>query len=273
MRNFQEFESNRVAVIFRDKKERNEFLKLCDEKGLKWCGKGESATSYNVPDYVKVIYCHYGNMQHNGILGDIRCGYEIVPASEFLQPQATIEIFQSKQTVVCLKKENGKVIARGVAKCSKDDVFNFDYGAELALNRMLANSKNKEFSKTIHEVGKKIAASFLAASAGISSVNSAIKAASEEQQRTMKESLTKLNHIQGDAVDAVLPIIKTLKDGTKIIKQDSYEVGDVILFKKDLIPVGCLRTATITETSDVCLFRFGGIGWYSINRIKGKVIE
>jgi len=237
MRDFKEFIEKKIAVSCSSAKENIDFVNLCCSNGFK----------LGYPDYMdrfdKNKLWTVGRIFKDEIFNDnnnksFLSEYKIVQASEFLQPQTTIEIFQAKQTVVCLKKEDGKVIARGVAKCIKDDVFNFDYGADLAFKRMVDSYATKVYYEKVKQHG-----------------------------------LPKCFHIKGDAVDAVLPKIKILKDGIKIIKQDSYEVGDVILFKKDLIPVGCLRTATITETSDAFLFRFGAIGWYSINRIKGKVIE
>jgi hypothetical protein len=238
MRDFQEFINKKIAVSFKTIDEKWDFVDLCHKNGFMYFDESENGRMWENK------FLHHASEYCRDPI-TICCdtetcliGYDIVPASEFLQSQATIEIFRAKKTVVCLKKQGGKVIARGVARCSKDDEFNFDYGAELALTRMIDSCRVKKYYEKVKENG-----------------------------------LPEYFNVQGDAVDVVLPKIKTLKDGTKIIKQDNYQVGDVIVFKKDLIPIGCLRTAKITETSDVYLFRFGGIGWYSINRIKGKVIE
>jgi len=142
MRDFQEFINEKIAVSCSSAKENIDFVKLCCKNGFK-LGR---------PDYMdrfdKNKLWTVGRIFKDEIFNDnndksFLSEYKIVQASEFLQLQTTIEIFQAKQTVVCLKKENGKVIARGVARCSKDDVFNFDYGAELALNRMLEDSNKR----------------------------------------------------------------------------------------------------------------------------------
>ena len=250
MRDFQEFIEKKIAVI-----NSLEFMQLCEEKGIKWCG-GDLPTARGFEHYQCVEFNK--NRNPAGITGSRLTyyenlnGYEIVPASEFLQRQTTIEIFQSKQTVVCLKKENGKVIARGVARCSKDDVFNFDYGSTIAFKRMLVDSKNKELMEDF--------------------------------------IMPKSDHIQGGSVDAVLPKIKTLKDGTKIIKQDCYEVGDKVLIKKKFVSgtqndrgamdkwLGKIMTVRISGN---CTYRMiedvnalFGSGWsWNIKDIKGKVIE
>jgi len=282
MRDFQEFINEKIIIVSDTKEEMESILKLCEKHGIIWKGTNKKPTDYNFKFGVSKLGIEHGLLAEGWLFERNR---EFVQASEFLQPQATIEIFQAKQTVVCLKKQDGKVIARGVARCNKDDVFNFDYGAELELNRMLENSKNKEFSKTIHEVGKKFAASFLAASAGISSVNSAIKAASEEQDNLLKESLFKSNHIQGDAVDGMLPKIKTLKDGTKIIKQNTYEVGDRVLLKKNVrdmflesgVSIGKIVEIKRFYNDECCkngvICNSGYPRGVSNNDIKGKVIE
>lgn len=203
----------------------------------------------------------------------------------------TIEIFQSKQTVVCLKKQDGKVIARGVARYNPNDEkeglpFDYDFGANLAFERMIEHVKKQNFLKPLREACKSISKSFAIASVGIDSVNSAIKSAMKEEERIAKERITKSEHIQGDAVDVELPKIKTLKDGTKIIKQYKYEVGDNVLIKKK-----CDRgfgdeyfgkTAKIIDISkkqmcypsDAYLFDIDDEKYRWFNKdIKGKVIE
>ncbi len=88
------------------------------------------------------------------------------------------------------------------------------------------------------------------------------------------------------AVDVVLPKIKTLKDGTKIVKCDKYEVGDLVLLKKSKIPRTYKRVCTV---SNVCesfgeisysfsfikddMSKFNSSMWWHQDRIKGKVIE
>jgi len=282
MRYFQELINNKIAVTFENEDEQMLFAKLCEKNNVNWPLSGKAT---RVPhSFIFANVCENKKLGYQSKEFYENKLYEIVPASEFLQPQTTIEIFQSKQTVVCLKKQDGKVIARGVARCSNDDVFNFDYGAELALNRMLENSKKKEFSKTINELGKKIAASFSAASAGLCSVNPAIKAASEEQERIIKESLIKSDHIQSDAVDAILPKVKTLKDGTKIIKQESYEVGDLILLKKNGTGLSSFgwgnmksfsgKNVLIKEVHEDGDFKIDGcLYWFRTQHVEGKVIE
>lgn len=251
MRNFKEFIDKNIAVSFDSEKELKTFLELCDKHGLKGnCNQSAMEMfsldkvslflSYAIPLNVGLSYSSSAFAKEY---------YKTLKASEFLtQTTTVIEIFQSNQTVVCLKKQDGKVIARGVARCSKDDEFKFDYGSTIAFKRMLVDSKNKELMKDF--------------------------------------VMPKSNHIYGDAVDALLPKIKTLKDGTKIIKQDCYEVGDLVVLKKSKIPRNYKRICTI---SNVCE-HFGEISyafsfikddntkfksnmWWHQHRIKGKVIE
>lgn len=150
MRDFQEFIDKNIAVTFADKKELRVFLDICKENNLtwgmnapatepflkengRWLGKileksirYERVLLYSEPEYYKRRY------------------HEIVPAAEFLTKAPTIEIFQSKQTVVCLKKQDGKVVAVGKARCNPEDEFDFEYGAYLAFTRMLDIGKFRE---------------------------------------------------------------------------------------------------------------------------------
>lgn len=144
MRNFQEFIDKKIAVSFADEKEQMEFLKLCKENGLKWRGMDTTSSMYKplwMGFSTPIVENYYGN--EKGILSTgmsplRKDEFKIVPASEFLTQSApTIEIFQSKQTVVCLKKQDGKVVAVGKAKCNPDDAFDFEFGATLAFQRMI----------------------------------------------------------------------------------------------------------------------------------------
>lgn len=85
MRPFKDFTSDFIAVSCKDKNERYEFLKLCEENGIKWAAGGELPTEYNPPDYAMVLFLHYDELKHNDEYRHIRHGYEIVPASKFLR--------------------------------------------------------------------------------------------------------------------------------------------------------------------------------------------
>lgn len=131
MRDFQEFIDKKIAVESTD-----EFMQLCEDEGLLW-NSGKKPTEQKIHPYVTFRANGDDAISSSCIDHFKRKGYEIVPASEFLTPSSpTIEIFQSKQTVVCLKKQDNKVVAVGKAKCNPDDQFNFDYGAKLAYERM-----------------------------------------------------------------------------------------------------------------------------------------
>lgn len=228
MRDFQEFINEKIIIVPETKEEMESILKMCENHGIKWKGTNKKPTDYNFKFGVSKLGIEHGLLAEGWLFEK---GREFVMALEFLQPQTTIEIFQSKQTVVCLKKQDGKVIARGVARCSKDDEFNFDYGAELAFNRMLGNLK--------------------------------------------KDEQIKPKQIK----------IKTLKDGTKIIKQDSYEVGDNVLLKKNIIDMFLNRGISVEKIvkieqfykDDCCKNGIRCNSGYprgvSNSDIKGKVIE
>ena len=201
MRDFQEFINEKIAVSCSSAKENIDFVKLCCKNGFK-LGRSDCMDRFD-----KNKLWTAGRIFKDEIFNDnndksFLSEYKIVQASEFLQPQATIEIFQSKQTVVCLKKQDGKVVAVGKARCNPEDEFDFDYGAKLAFERMEMDITRRN-----------------------------IVSAGECLARGLKEG------IKG-AVDALKELsdemngIKTLKNGMRIKKQDVYEVGDRVLLKK-----------------------------------------
>jgi len=133
MRNFKEFIDRKVAVVFDSEKEIDKFYELCvknnkiNESIITRKDDVLKSFVYFSKEYQIPLINYYGGED-----------YLKVKASEFLtQSTTTIEIFQSKQTVICLKKLDGKVVAVGKAKCNPDDAFDFEFGATLAFQRMI----------------------------------------------------------------------------------------------------------------------------------------
>lgn len=246
MRDFQEFLDKKIAVEATD-----EFMRLCEDEGLQW-NSGKKPTEQKIHPYI--------TFRANGddaISGDCldyfkRKGYQIVTAAEFLPKAPTIEIFQSKQTVVCLKKQDGKVVAAGKAKCNPEDEFDFDYGAKLAFERMQADIARRSMKSVGESIAKGI-------SDGIKGAVDALKGLSDEMNG-----------------------IKTLKNGMRIKKQDKYEVGDRVLVKKkytEQFRWGNMREFLGKEAIINCCdntdeaFKVDGCDyWFKYNQIKGKVM-
>lgn len=151
MRDFKEFLTGDVVVTFSSEEELKEFLKLCESKNVTWHG-GDPATSFT-PDFKSegIRYDRFDKGLWKGSLRNysIERNHQFVSANEFLFPEERVEIFRSKNAVVCLKKVGGKVVGRGKAKCCPSDTFDFDYGAELAFERMLGKKSVKTPKKTI----------------------------------------------------------------------------------------------------------------------------
>ena len=151
MRDFKEFLNGDVVVTFSSEEEVKEFLKLCDSKNVTW-GYSDPATAYT-PDFKSdgIRFDRYDRCMWKGSLRNYRDKgiYEFVSSTEFSIVEERIEMFRSKNTVVCLKKVGGKVVGRGKAKCCPSDTFDFDYGAELAFERMLGKKSVKTPKKTI----------------------------------------------------------------------------------------------------------------------------
>ncbi len=146
MRDFKEFLNGDVVVTFSSEEEVKEFLKLCESKNITWGYSDPAATAYT-PDFKSdgIRFDRYDRCMWRGSLRNYRDRgiYEFVSSTEFSIVEERIELFRSKNTVVCLKKVGGKVVGRGKAKCCPSDTFDFDYGAELAFERMLGKKSVK----------------------------------------------------------------------------------------------------------------------------------
>ncbi|MBR5289619.1 MAG: hypothetical protein IKU28_01350 [Erysipelotrichaceae bacterium] len=79
--------------------------------------------------------------------GDTKDGYGYFCSESSVEPfDETIVIYRNGDQVIALDKRTGE---RGVAKCSSDDIFDFDYGAELAFKRLIYGDSVKPIDKTI----------------------------------------------------------------------------------------------------------------------------
>lgn len=252
MRNFQEFIDKKIAVVFDSEKEIDKFYELCVKNNK------INETVITKKDDVLKSYVYFSKeyqvplVSYGGAYDYLR-----VKASEFLASAPTIEIFQSKQTVVCLKKQDGKVVAVGKAKCNPEDAFDFKTGSDLAYSRM----NSDEWKRNNPESYKAVEIGMLALDGFIEGM----------QLLTRKER--KKAHDEESK-------IKTLKNGMKIIKQDRYEVGDKVKFFKKIDGRKQLHSGEVGEVIETrgghCKLKFnGGVDryFYGSFRIKGKVIE
>ena len=152
MREFKSFIEENIAVSFKNEEELKLSLELCEKNGLTWGSNSPATTPFYPGDrnegwkegIVKqaVMYHGYRKPIRSLEYCDAKWFYskyraQVVAASEFLQPKNEIKIFQSGKTAVCLKYQDGKVVARGTSKCHHDDEYDFNYGASLALLRMV----------------------------------------------------------------------------------------------------------------------------------------
>lgn len=149
MRNFKDFMDKDIAVSFADENEQMEFAKLCDKNSIQWPASGKAT---KLPHhFCNLNCCTYGKLEYAQERYFKEEGYEIVPASEFLtqsHPETDIRIFSRGRSTICLKYENGKVVARGVAKCHMDDEWNANVGADIAFDRMKMDERHKALMKT-----------------------------------------------------------------------------------------------------------------------------
>ena len=130
MYTMKDFIGRKIAVTFKNREERLKFLKMCEEKGIRW-NSGDLATKFDPGDGTAVIFglngrdtITYGR--------SLRKDRKVIPFSEF----------ECEETIGVIKR-NGNTITvhmgdlRGTAKCSPDDQFDLYTGCELALRRAL----------------------------------------------------------------------------------------------------------------------------------------
>lgn len=130
MYTMNDFIGRKIAVTFKNREERLKFLKMCEEKGIRW-NFGDFATKFDPGDGTAVIFglngrdtITYGR--------SLRKDRKVIPFSEF----------ECEETIGVIKR-NGNTITvhmgdlHGTAKCSPDDQFDLYTGCELALRRAL----------------------------------------------------------------------------------------------------------------------------------------
>lgn len=130
MYTMNDFIEKKIAVTFKNREERLKFLKMCEEKGIRW-NSGALATKFDPGDGIGVIFglngrdtITYGH--------PLRKDRKVILFSEF----------ECEETIGVIKR-NGNTITvhmgdlHGTAKCSPDDQFDLYTGCELALRRAL----------------------------------------------------------------------------------------------------------------------------------------
>lgn len=151
MYTMNDFIEKKIAVSFANREERLKFLKMCEEKGIRW-NSGDLATKFDPGDGTEVIF---GSNGRNTITygRPLRKDRKVIPFSEF-ECEGTIGVI----------KRNGNTITvhmgdlHGTAKCSPDDEFDLYTGCDLALRRALGSEKKepKEPEKPKYYNGKMV---------------------------------------------------------------------------------------------------------------------
>lgn len=157
MYTMKDFIKKKIAVSFANRAERIEFLKMCQQAGLRWRGGMLPTDSFALDRSLDwhQIECGYPD-KRGKYLTHFRAGsyqskgWKIVPFSEF----------EREETIGVIKR-NGNTITvhmgdlHGTAKCSPDDEFDLYTGCELALRRALEVEK-KEPEKQKYYNGKMV---------------------------------------------------------------------------------------------------------------------
>ena len=148
MYTMNDYIDGKIAVTFKNRKERLKFLKMCEEEGLSWLF-GDHATRFDPGDGAVILFGSSGrdNLTYRDAA---QKDCKTIPFSEFDSPE-TIGVI----------KRNGNTITvhmgdlHGTAKCSPDDEFDLYTGCELALRRALGAEK-KEPEKPKYYNGKMV---------------------------------------------------------------------------------------------------------------------
>lgn len=132
MYTMKDFIDGKIAVTFKNRKERLKFLKICEEEGLRW-NSGDPATRYDPGDGSAVIF---GLNGRDTLTFDrpVRKDRKVIPFSEFGSPETVGVIKRNGDTITVHMGD-----MHGMAKCSPDDQFDLYTGCELALRRALEN--------------------------------------------------------------------------------------------------------------------------------------
>lgn len=151
MYTMNDFIDGKIAVTFKNRKERLKFLKMCEEEGLSWLS-GDPATRFDPGDGAAILFgsCGRDNLTYRDAA---QKDCKTIPFSEFDSPE-TIGVI----------KRNGNTITvhmgdlHGTAKCSPDDQFDLYTGCELALRKVLGSEKKepKEPEKPKYYNGKMV---------------------------------------------------------------------------------------------------------------------
>lgn len=160
MYTMNDFIDGKIAVTFKNRKERLKFLKMCEEEGLSWLS-GDHATRFDPGDGAVILFGSSGrdNLTYRDAA---QKDCKTIPFSEFDSPE-TIGVIKRKGNTITVHMGD----LHGTAKCSPDDQFDLYTVCELALRRALwredeAKKAPSPMSQEEFEPGKRYRVSVLA---------------------------------------------------------------------------------------------------------------
>lgn len=132
MYTMNDFIDGKIAVTFKNRKERLKFLKMCEEEGLSWLSS-DPATRFDPGDGAAILFgsCGRDNLTYRDAA---QKDCKTIPFSEFDRPETIGVIKRNGNTIIVHMGD-----LHGTAKCSPDDQFDLYTGCELALRRSLEN--------------------------------------------------------------------------------------------------------------------------------------
>lgn len=136
MYTMNDFIGGKIAVTFKNRKERLKFLKMCEEEGLSWLS-GDPATRFDPGDGAAILFgsCGRDNLTYRDAA---QKDCKTIPFSEFDSPE-TIGVIKRNSNTITVHMGD----LHGTAKCSPDDQFDLYTGCELALRRALGAEKKE----------------------------------------------------------------------------------------------------------------------------------
>ncbi len=128
------------SMLCKNQEEAKVFCSYLNSIGRKWrAGNSYLDQTYFYEEDDKMYYeFNDGRCTKNDY-----CGDNVLNFSDFDWNTTEYELKQDKNTTVLLKKLNGKVVNRGVAKCMETDEFNETFGIIMAAIKLANDSRDK----------------------------------------------------------------------------------------------------------------------------------
>lgn len=157
--NWAKFKDGEYAVEFSSRDSMADFLKECDKRNLVWAS-GNKPMEYfdmaNVEDYISIVandfYSQMGRIVNPKKTNTKYSDRTVIKWEDYMNVNNKIVIYQNENEVIA---KNTKTEEIAKATCHKDDEFDFNIGAKLAVDRLLKTEDVKVEDTKYVEVKRK----------------------------------------------------------------------------------------------------------------------